>query len=592
MPSWKDLIKTRFDTLHPSTENKVMPLAEAVRTFVQPEMKINPCGLLARAHAVIYELCRQFQGTNPQFESISSNLVGTMLPMVHLKLIKKAILSFTGEGYPTPGPSPVIVRALERGEIEIENWTMLTICQRLLAGAMGVPFATTRSLIGSSLGAELPHAFKELEDPFAEGGVTGILKAYNPDISFIHTWASDPAGNTICFPPLSDNVYGPLAARTGAIVTTEHIVDTDFIRRYAHLGRLPSEKVLSVSHAPYGSHPSGHYARNAPELTPYGNDYDFLKEHRRAQSDERDYQRWVDEWILGVADQAEYVEKLSAERIKKLHFVATPESWRPELDDFCRDNQNGGPAGAIERMVIQASREIVKKIPDNNCKTVLCGIGQATLAAFLAWHALRDRGYEFAVMAEVGIYNYDPRPADSYVFNYRNIPTATMLSDIFEILGLHMGGDSNRCLGAIGAAQVDQWGNVNSVRINGKFIVGSGGANDIATAARETIVVSQQNKGQFVPAVEHITCPGTKIRCVVTTKARFEKIDSDELVLTGYMAQPDVDEEESIRRIRELVDWDLKVSNDIERMEVPTEEELMLLRAYDPERFFIGKSAQ
>jgi len=27
-------------------------------------------------------------------------------------------------------------------------------------------------------------------------------------------------------------------------------------------------------------------------------------------------------------------------------------------------------------------------------------------------------------------------------------------------------------------------------------------------------------------------------------------------------------------------------------MEMPTDEELMLLRSYDPERFFIGKSAQ
>ncbi|TFG93463.1 MAG: hypothetical protein E4H15_01305 [Syntrophobacterales bacterium] len=430
-----------------------------------------------------------------------------------------------------------------------------------------------------------------MDDPFAEGGVTGILKAYNPDVSFVHTWASDPAGNAICFPPLAENVYGPLAARTGVIVTAEHIVDTDFIRRYAHLGKIPSEKVLSVSHAPYGSHPGGYYARGVPELIPYGNDYDFLKEHRKVQKDEQDYQRWVDEWILGVADHKEYVEKLGAERVAKLYAVAGAESWRPELDDFCRDNQGDEPAGAIERMVIQASREIALRIPSHRYKTALCGIGQATLATILAWHALRDKGHEFAVMAEVGIYNYDPRPADPFVFNYRNIPTATMLSDIFEILGLHMGGDTNRCLGVIGAAQVDRWGNVNSVRMGGKFVVGSGGANDVATAARETIIVAQQYKGQFVEDVEHITCPGAKIRCVVTTKARFEKKGGDELVLTGYMAQPGVDEEESVRRIKELVDWDLKVNNDIERMEMPTDEELMLLRSYDPERFFIGKSS-
>ena len=62
-------------------------------------------------------------------------------------------------------------------------------------------------------------------------------------------------------------------------------------------------------------------------------------------------------------------------------------------------------------------------------------------------------------------------------------------------------------------------------------------------------------------------------------------------MLTGYMAQPGVDEEESVRRIKELVDWNLKVSGSIERMEMPADEELMLLRSYDPERFFIGKPA-
>ena len=592
MSSWKDSIEARFDTLYSTSVNKEMPLGEAVRTFIKPGMKLNPCGIHSRPGAAIYELCRQFQGTDPQFEYMGLGLTATMLPLVHLKLIKKGVVSFAGDGYPTPGPSPVIVRALKRGEIELENWTMLTICQRLMAGAMSVPFITTRSLIGSTLASELPHAFREMQDPFSETGATGVVSAYHPDISFVHTWASDPAGNALCFPPLVENIYGPLAARTGVVLTAEHIVDTDFIRRYAHLGRIPAEKVLSVSHAPYGAHPGGYYTQGVPECISYGHDYDFLKEHRAVQVDEGAYQRWVEEWIRDVADHDAYVHKLGLERINKLHAVAMPQSWRPEFDHFCRTVRDNQPAGAIERMVIQTSREILKRIPLHHYSTVLCGIGQATLATILAWRALHDRGQEFAAMAEIGIYNYDPRPADPFVFNYRNMPTATMLSDIFEILGLHMGGDSNQCLGLLGAAQIDRRGNVNSVRMGGHFIVGSGGANDVATAARETIVIAQQNKGQFVRDVEHITCPGTRVRCVVTTRGRFEKIQGDELVLTGYMAQEGVSEEDTVRVIKDLVDWDLRVGAGIERLEMPTDTELMLLRSYDPERFFIGKSAE
>jgi acyl CoA:acetate/3-ketoacid CoA transferase alpha subunit len=586
MMNIRELVASRFDVLKESSQNKVMPLAEAVERFVRPGMKINPAG---RPCAAVFELCRRFQGTRPRFEYVSSNLSSTMLPLVHLKLIEKAVTSFAGDGYPTPGPSPVIVRALDRGELELENWSMLTIVQRMAAGALGVPFTTTRSLIGSSLGAELPHAFREIEDPFAEGGVTGIIKAYNPDVSFVHAWAADPSGNAIMFPPLSENVYGALGARTGIIVTAEHIVDSEFIRKHANLGRIPFEKVLSVSRVPYGAHPSGIYARNVPELAAYGNDYEFWREHRLAQKNEADYDRWVREWILDIPDQEAYLKKLGAERINRIHFAAERESWRPDLESSA-ENLKDKPAGAIERMVIRASKEIAARIHANGYRTVLCGIGQATLAAIQAWHALRDRGYEFGLMAELGFYNYDPRPADSYVFNFRNIPAATMLSDILDILGIQMGGATNRCMGVIGAAQIDRRGNVNSVRMNGKFIIGSGGANDIATAARETLVVAQQNKGQFVKDVEHITCPGRNIRCVVTTKGRFEKGDGDELILTGYMAEQDRSEEESIRLIRDLVDWDLKVSSSPERLEAPGADELLLLRSYDPERFFIGKA--
>ena len=164
---WRDLIETRIDELHVSGEDKVMELSEAVRRFVRPGMKINPCALQARPSAVLYELCRQFAGTQPEFEYIASSIGNMSLALVHLGLLKKAIVSFAGEGYPTPGPSPVIHRVLDRGDLEIENWTMLTISQRLLAGAMGVPFLPTRSLAGSTIGAELAETgnYVEMADP-------------------------------------------------------------------------------------------------------------------------------------------------------------------------------------------------------------------------------------------------------------------------------------------------------------------------------------------------------------------------------------------------------------------------------------------
>ena len=45
----------------------------------------------------------------------------------------------------------------------------------------------------------------------------------------------------------------------------------------------------------------------------------------------------------------------------------------------------------------------------------------------------------------------------------------------------------------------------------------------------------------------------------------------------------------TIEEIKSLCGWDLKVADDVERLAAPTDEELALLRVYDPERLFLGK---
>ena len=56
-------------------------------------MKINPVTMQARPQAAMYELCRQFAGTSPGFEFISSALSGSYLQLAHLGLLRKAVVS-------------------------------------------------------------------------------------------------------------------------------------------------------------------------------------------------------------------------------------------------------------------------------------------------------------------------------------------------------------------------------------------------------------------------------------------------------------------------------------------------------------------
>lgn len=243
-------------------------------------------------------------------------------------------------------------------------------------------------------------------------------------------------------------------------------------------------------------------------------------------------------------------------------------------------------------MIVEGARVIAERITAKHYRTVLSGVGQAALMAWLAAHRVRQAGGEFGMVAEVGMYGHDPRPGDPFLLNYWNLPTTTMLTDVFEALGLHGCGGTNQCLAVVGAAQIDQYGNINSTFAdNGQFIVGSGGANDIVTAAQETIVVAAQRRQTFVKSVSYVTSPGTRVGCVVSTMGRFEKRGGETLLLTGYFRHAPANREECVREIQQRCGWNLRVADDLVELSPPTAEELAMLRIFDPERFFLGKPA-
>ena len=90
---------------------------------------------------------------------------------------------------------------------------------------------------------------------------------------------ADRAGNVVLQPPLLEGVWGALAARRGAIVTVERIVDD--VRPWSHLVRIPAHRVLALVECPMGAHPGGLYTGDLP-VDGYGEDYDFWVEARAA----------------------------------------------------------------------------------------------------------------------------------------------------------------------------------------------------------------------------------------------------------------------------------------------------------------------
>jgi acyl CoA:acetate/3-ketoacid CoA transferase beta subunit len=218
---------------------------------------------------------------------------------------------------------------------------------------------------------------------------------------------------------------------------------------------------------------------------------------------------------------------------------------------------------------------------------VLAGAGVANLSAWLGVAEARSDGCDVQLTAEIGLWGYDPTPADPFVLNHRNFPRSTMLGDAGLVLGTLVGGPGTTTVACLGGAQVDRVGNINSTLVpDGPFLVGSGGGNDVASVAAEAIVVATLTRERTPPECGYVTSPGRNVRALVTDLGTFEKADGDELVLTAVPAGEGTIGER-IDAARAACGWDLAVAGEVRELSAPTTDEITALRRWDPRGWFL-----
>ncbi|MHA1431162.1 MAG: CoA-transferase [Candidatus Freyarchaeota archaeon] len=573
-------VETLFETELYEGESKVLPLREAIERYVRPKMLLHLSNNKT-SFSAITEICRRFRDQDPQFEIICLASALHIQTLVAANMVKKLTVSFMGNVFPSPSPSRVFQRAAHKG-MEIEHWSMLTMVLKLLAGAMDIPFFPTKSLIGSTMEAELKSEFLVIEDPFGSGEKIGLVSAVKPDLTIMHAWCADPNGNTIVGLPMSERAYGAFASRNGVIVTVEKIVSTDFIRKNAPLVDVPGHIVKAVCETPFGAHPFSLYA---PDGSSYYQDIPFNIEFNKASKKEETMQQWLKEWVYDVGDYQGYLDKLGFERLMILKGRGRPDSWRRLLPSTLRNMPRADNFTKEERAIVEASREIIKKVKENGYRILVAGMGMANLAAWLAVYNLRAEGIQVDLLVEWGMFGYLPKPTDPFIFTMSNIPTCKMITDLVGSIGINI--NHPKSMAILSAGQIDKHGNINSTRTDGMPLVGSGGANDIVTRANETIIVMVHAKSRLVDRVPYITCPGEKVSKLITSHAVFEK-ENGTMTLKKYFPQQGLSETEIIREIEENTGWKVELSDRLERIEPPTEQELSLLRIFDPERYFLG----
>ena len=184
---------------------------------------------------------------------------------------------------------------------------------------------------------------------------------------------------------------------------------------------------------------------------------------------------------------------------------------------------------------------------------------------------------------------------------------ADMTGETFDTLGSGLS-RGHVDLGILSASAVDIYGNINSTVI-GDYnrpkvrLPGSGGACDIGTFAKKTIIVLEQDKRRFLPKLDYITTPGflkgpgdrEKLGLpgggpekVITTMGVFTFDDK-----TKKMYLDAVHPKYSLNDVKEKVGWDIDVSDKLKETEPPTDLELRILREKaDPQGMFLNKTRE
>jgi glutaconate CoA-transferase subunit A len=199
-------------------------------------------------------------------------------------------------------------RAVERGAIEMEDHSNLTLAMALRAGAMGVPFMPTRTALGSDL-YHTNAGLKNITCPFTGDTLTAVA-AINPDVAIIHVQRADAYGNAHAWGNFGITHEACLASRR-IILTAEEIVAPEVINSDPNRVITPGFRVSAVVHAPWGAHPS-------PVPGYYNRDHQAFIEYQQSSKAPETFAAWQAHWVDGVRSSADYPALLGEERIAEL----------------------------------------------------------------------------------------------------------------------------------------------------------------------------------------------------------------------------------------------------------------------------------
>jgi glutaconate CoA-transferase subunit A len=162
---------------------------------------------------------------------------------------------------------------------------------------------------------------KFIESPYDDRTIA-VVPPLNPDVTIVHAQRADKEGNTHLWGILGVQKEAAFAAKR-VIVVVEEVVEESLIRSDPNRTIIPGLIVDAVVQEPRGAHPS-----YAPGY--YDRDGEFYIEWGKTSQDETKVNEWLDEWVYGVKNRAEYADKMGQEtwdRLKPGQALAGPVNY-------------------------------------------------------------------------------------------------------------------------------------------------------------------------------------------------------------------------------------------------------------------------
>ncbi len=288
--------------------DKLMSMKDAVERFVPDGAMVLMGAALeslipfAAGHEIIRRGRQDLTLVGPISDILFDQLIGA-------GCARKVIAAWVGNV--SAGLGHNYRRAAEQGvphRIEIQDHSNLSLALALQAGAIGIPFMPTKTLLGTDLLKTNP-ALRGWVTPWS-GERLILVSALQPDVAILHVQRTDANGAAHCWGNLGVSVEAALASQR-VILTAEEIVEPEVIKSDPNRVLAPPFKVHAVVHAPYGAHPSpvqGYYDRH----------HEFFHQYHEESRTPEGFAAWIRKWILDLPDHAAYLVRLGEERLASL----------------------------------------------------------------------------------------------------------------------------------------------------------------------------------------------------------------------------------------------------------------------------------